>query len=522
MLRTSLLLSLLAFGFGRQEPLPPLKPVLESITIEECESLVQVLAGPAMMGRATPSAGLDKAAAFVEEQLQSLGLEPAGPDGSYRLPYDLPCLVPAEGTAMSWAFPGKEAATLKVGADFVPIAGSKEASARGEAVFAGFAIQAPKERWKDLDPRKIRDKVVFAFTGEPRENDPKFRGFEGADPSKYGSILHKIQAVAEAGAAALVLVPDPHRYPEHDGPMDGVAPYGLREGIRAEQISRISRWPKIPVFSASRKVASEIFGTDMEAHFASLNKKKKSKLLEPKKMVEVALSAAWEGKNLSYYNLAARLPGTDGDGEVVILGAHLDHVGNNLGPAIFGMGSQAIHPGADDNASGSAALLETAQALASLKPKEDILFLWFTGEEIGLRGSMAYCRDPLYPHDKTIGMLNMDMVGRGDRKKMNIGGLWSRPEWAKLVKAQAKRAKIRLKLDLNQGRDLYARSDQYAFHRQDVPALFFFEADLNDNKVYHQPGDVPETIDARKMTEITKLFTATAFALAVEGERPAR
>jgi len=158
--------------------------------------------------------------------------------------------------------------------------------------------------------------------------------------------------------------------------------------------------------------------------------------------------------------------------------------------------------------------------LAPHKPKHDILFLWFTGEELGLLGSRKYCENPLVPHEQTIAMLNMDMVGRGDTKKVNIGGLWSRPRWADFVEAQHKRIKSKLKMDNEQGRDLYARSDQYSFHTQDVVGLFFFEADLETNKSYHQPSDVGESIDGKKMSLIAQLFTACAWAIAYEGQRP--
>jgi len=271
------------------------------------------------------------------------------------------------------------------------------------------------------------------------------------------------------------------------------------------------------VASVSRKVASELFGTDIDKYYQSILKRKKPKPLSVKGKIKVHFTSAFTDLKVPAYNLGAVIPGTESDGEVVVLGAHLDHVGLNF---LMDKGQMRVHPGADDNASGTAALLEVAEALADQKPKVDLLLLWFTGEENGLLGSRAYCADPLYPHDKTLVMLNMDQIARTDPKEMFLGGVWDSDSWKRLIKKQSKRISSPLKMETDGHKDMYMRSDQWSFAEKKVPAIFFFEGNIEKNKLYHKPGDVAESILTDKVMWIARLFAATAWAVAMEDERP--
>lgn len=502
-----------------EDPKVVFPKMLKTITEDECYDLVQTIAGLDMRGRGTMTPGFDKAADFVVEELKALGYEGAGDKGSFRIPINLSCLIPGEDCSFDWSSRSEEVNPPKVEQDFVPVLGTAALAAEGEAVFVGYAIDSKKDKWVDLKPRDVKGKIVFAFTREPRADDTKSKRFEGSESTRESSIQRKAQAVFDAGGIGLVLVPDPGLVAEAHLPLPGMVPYVTRGAANPQGIAGIVNMPEIPVVSVSREIAAQIFATDIEAYAKSMDKRLKPKLLKAGPDSRVSFKVSLSSGSRQAYNLGAVIRGSSGDGQVVILGAHLDHVGfDMLTPAESLRAS--IHPGADDNASGSAALLEVAEAFAGHQPQSDVLFLWFTGEEIGLLGSTEYCKEPLYPHENTIAMLNMDMVGRGDDDLINIGGLWSRPEWEKFIKDIHKRSRSRLKMDNDQGRDLYARSDQYSFHQEGVVGLFFFEADLNKNKVYHQVGDVAETIDGKKMERIAQLFAATAWALAFEGERP--
>ncbi|MDP6941776.1 MAG: M28 family peptidase [Planctomycetota bacterium] len=500
-----------------QEGGDPLLERVATITEEECMAHVSYLASPELQGRGTGSPGFEKAAVYVEEQLLSMGLEPAGKDGSFRLPWELPSLVSSK-SYLTWFDSKKKEHNLE-GASFTPVIGSKEGSIQAEPVFVGFAIDARNERWQDLPPKKVKGKVVFAFTREPKADNPKSKTFDGIQPTKHSSFTSKVKAAYRAGAEALVIVPDPAEFPDTSSSLPGMLPIPLFGGMDLEQIKQYSPWPSLPVVSVSLDAASEIFDTDLEAYYQSLQKKRRPVILKAPKKTELKLSVHWEAKKIEYQNLGAWIRGSDGDGEALLLGAHLDHVGLNYSGEFWGSPS-AIHPGADDNASGSAALLEVAEGLSETKPKEDILFVWFSGEELGLLGSRAYCRKPIHPLESTIAMLNMDQIARTNPKSMNVGGLWDNPKLLKLVKKLHKRIQNPLNLDTEYGRDLFTRSDHYSFYQKGVPSLFFFEGNIDDNPVYHKPGDVPGTIQYGKMTWVAREFLALAWALAFEGERP--
>lgn len=494
--------------------------VLGGIQEEAVSVTLHALAGPSMQGRGTFSPGFDRAADYVADRLLEYGLEPLGVDGGYRLPYTLDCVQPKRDLCSFFWQDAKPADLPALGRGYVPMLGSKTGNASGEAVFVGFGLQVKDEKWTDYKDRDVKGKIVFAFTREPWADDPKSKRFEGDKPVYDSRISQRVKEAAAAGAIGFVYVPDPGVEADPEAAFLGAHTYPATRGITAQFVEGRFDYPEIPVMSVSRRAAAAIFGVDVDAYHAEIEKKKKSRVLKAK--TKVTMAAAFEVAPAGAYNLAARIRGSssapEGEREVLVLGAHLDHVGLGLQQEFGGGGVQAF-PGADDNASGSTALLEVARAFAGSQPQIDILFLWFSAEELGLLGSAAYCEEPLYPHERTVAMLNMDQIARTDEKEFNVGGTWGNEAWSKFVQEQAKRAKVKVKIDFTSGRDLYARSDQYSFFAKGVPALFFFEGDIDANPVYHKPGDVPQTIEVGKMTQIARVFAVCAWAIAMEGER---
>ncbi|MAW62153.1 MAG: hypothetical protein CMJ94_15160 [Planctomycetes bacterium] len=514
-------LILLAAAPAPQETVAPADPeavrtqIVASVTAEELQAHVDFLAGPETRGRATLTPGFDKAAEYVEQHLKDWGLEPAGEEGGYRLPVGLRCVVPSPEAFVEIHRKKDDIKQLRLGLDFVPVPGGGVERVQGEPVFVGFAIDGRKEKWQDLS--KVKGKIVFAFTREPYADNPKDKRFAGLEATEHSEIGRKAREVANAGGIALVVVPDPGMFPDEVGPVPNLVPQPLYPGTPVRALRRIANIPDIPVMSLSRKAASEIFEEDLDDYYESILKRKRPKQLKAARGLEIALRPSVEEGVIPSYNLAAWVRGTDGDGEAVVIGAHLDHVGLN---DWADGGKMRVHPGADDNASGSAALLEIAQALSETKPREDILLLWFTGEENGLLGSRAYCEKPLVAHEQTLIMLNMDQIARTDPKSMNLGGLWDAPDLEKLSKRIAKNIDQELKLDFEGGRELFARSDHYSFFQKGVPVIFFFEGDIDSNPVYHKPGDVPAGIHADKVMWVARQVLATAWAYAGEGQRP--
>jgi Zn-dependent M28 family amino/carboxypeptidase len=180
--------------------------------------------------------------------------------------------------------------------------------------------------------------------------------------------------------------------------------------------------------------------------------------------------------------------------------------------------------GADDHASGTAAVLEIAQALASARPSRSILCCFFSAEEDGLKGSAAFCRDPAVPPSAMVAMLNLDMVGRGPADSVVVLGTEQNPALEKLVlRAQRQKGSGIKKFEPVKGDPdgLWQRSDHYSFHEIGVPSLFFFEAlPISDNEDYHTWRDTIDKVDQDKITRTARLCFQTAWLLATDEERP--
>jgi Zn-dependent M28 family amino/carboxypeptidase len=200
--------------------------------------------------------------------------------------------------------------------------------------------------------------------------------------------------------------------------------------------------------------------------------------------------------------------------ETVVIGAHYDHVGRG-GPGSFVPGSNEIHNGADDNASGTVSLLELARRLGSRQEKlpRRVVFIAFTGEESGLIGSARYTKEPIFPLETTIAMLNMDMVGRLQDDKLTVFGSGTSPIWDEMLKRQAKDAHFEVSLKP----EGMGPSDHQSFFMKQIPVLHFFTGTHND---YHRPSDDWEKINIPGTERIVELIEKLTIEVASLPERP--
>src|ERR1017187_7244354 len=231
--------------------------------------------------------------------------------------------------------------------------------------------------------------------------------------------------------------------------------------------------------------------------------------------LQLSLKVDIEATHAQVNNVLAYLPGKTG--EYVIIGAHFDHLGrgdsNSLAPSQIGQ----IHPGADDNASGTAGVLELARLFAPMKGQLDrgILFMSFSGEELGLLGSAEWVKDPTLPLEKCVAMLNMDMIGRIRDSKVYIGGVGTGSTFKKILE-QAQKQEPNFKIEYSAGG--YSASDHTSFVAKKIPVLFFFSGLHSD---YHKPSDTWEKIDPVAATRLLEVVGATLEQLAEAEERPA-
>jgi hypothetical protein len=432
---------------------------------------VRYLADDALEGREVASPGARCAADYIAARFRELGLEPAGTEGGWfqAFPVRVGSVV-ASGNAL-----GISGRSYETGKAWQPYGFSGSATARGALAYGGEVLTRPAEPAEGeaadtTPPDELAGRIVVL---EART--------AGAATGSLTSDPHFKASVAQArGAAAVVLLL---------GPGDGLP------------VADDERRPflRIPTVAVAAEVADEV----REAARAG---------------AAAELVAAVEPRTAEARNVVALLPGGDPAraAEVVVIGAHFDHLGRG-GAGSLAPDSHEIHNGADDNASGTAALLEAARSLAAgPPPSRPVLFVAFSGEERGLLGSAHFVAEPTVPLEEAVAMINMDMVGRLRDNTLTIYGLATAPEWEPLV-AEANAAGPEA-FTLSLLPDGFGPSDHSSFYGRGIPVLHFF---TNTHTEYHRPEDDWDTIDGEGLERIAALVADVASRLAGSAERTA-
>lgn len=485
---------------------PPSGPAAGFATISsgEIEADVLVLADAQLEGRDTPSAGLAAAADHIEARLRAAGLTGVTPAGSFRLPFELATLNPdLERSRLQAAGPERRA---EPGREFVPVP-LCDGEAEGELVFLGFGIESHDDKYDDVRG-ELKGRVALIVESEPRHK----RLFAGPEASPAADLHRKLATLREAGAEGALVVRRPPPGEEQAPPLSFRHSWA-RWRVEPQPPAQPAELPALEVTAA---LAEELAGFDVLAAAAKADASGK----EPRRVDtgrHVALAAHTRRSDTATAdNVAGIVRGRDTEvsSEFVVLGAHYDHIGVDA--------RGRIGHGADDNASGTAALLELAQALATAGPRRSVLVAFFAGEEDGLPGSAAFCQDPPVPAGSIVAMLNLDMVGRGATDGVAVLGLDENPALDdvldRALKLQA--TKVR-KVTRGEGQELFERSDHFSFHRIGVPSLFFFEGlPIDANADYHMWTDTPERVDMEKVARTARLVFNTAWLLAEDEDRP--
>jgi aminopeptidase YwaD len=455
------------------------------------------LADPARGGRGVGTPGGAEAVRFIGERLREAGLAPAF-EGSYAQPFEAPFRATLQdGNALRV---GAYAAAVRD--EWLPFGFSDDGSVEGELVWAGYGISAPDLGYDDYAGLDVRGKVVLVAADFPRESDP---GSPFRDPRHYRLAEWRAKAIhaRERGAAALVAVRDGWA---HEGP-DEIAPWRGQAASRAGIV-------------AVRATAAALArgGVDVGALAApgELDGKPRSRPLGLHVRVEVKVLH----ERAETWNVAAIVPGRDPAvaGECVVVGAHHDHLG--LGGDASSAPEQlgTVHPGADDNASGVAALLAVARAFAAEPPpRRTVLLAAFGAEEQGLLGSAHLVRELPAPCrvDKLQLMVNLDMVGRLRGGKVYVAGGDTAKGLRDVVTALVERP-APLPLRLAFAGDGYGPSDHMSFHAHGVPVLFLFTGPHGD---YHRPSDTADKIDADGLVLVARLAHRIAYEAAERDRR---
>jgi Zn-dependent M28 family amino/carboxypeptidase len=460
---------------------------------------IKTMTQPNMEGRGDGTKGLVRAEHVLQARYKSLGLEPAG-DHGYLQVFAVTTGAKLKGKNQLLIQKGEAKSELKLNQEYVPFSFSSSGAASAPLVFAGYGATAEEFSYDDYAGLDVKDRIVVVLRFEPSGFAAK-SGNQGLTP--HAQLVSKAINARNHGAKGLILL----NGKLGDGEEDLLTRFGRVNGPKNAGI----------LFAQVKNAVAEGWfqstGKSLKEIQEQINTFTKPASFAFPDSMNATLAVGIENTHANVNNVLAYLPGkTD---EYVILGAHYDHLGrgtfDSLAPSQIGQ----IHPGADDNASGTAGLLELARMLAPLKGQlqRGILFASFAGEEIGLLGSAEWVKQPTKPLDKAVAMLNMDMIGRIKDGKVYIGGVGTGSSFQKVLD-QAK-GDSQLKFELSQGG--YASSDHTSFVAKRIPVLFFFSGLHSD---YHKPSDTWEKINPTDAASLLNVVARAAVDLASASDRP--
>jgi hypothetical protein len=510
-------------------------PGNDTIRRDQLEADLTFLAGDGMRGRLTGSAEYNLAAEWIESRFRHMGLLPGAGGGSYQHRYDLVRTRLAEPNSLRITHQGRAggATTGRLRENFHPLIFSASAEAEQSVVFVGYGIRASKLQWIDYAPADVNGKVVLMLDGEPGADDPS-SPFDGVVTSEYANTLRKTLEAQQHGASAVLFVSrgsagGRDTFPASSRAIWPDTPPHLERYTLAAYANRI----RIPVAQISPALAAQILNGEAAASDKTPHKPVVTAAV-------AALRVSLRKEIVEDRSIVARIEGSDPalKDEAVLISAHYDHNGAT---------AEQIFAGADDNGSGTVALLEIAEAYAlaaaqGKRPKRTVLFAAWGSEERccgPLLGAWAWVEHPAWPMAKTVALLNMDMIGRSEEVPINGGGRfrglavqsaasnannvnilgWSfSPDLARVVEqANAPYDLGLLKRYDNNASNLLRRSDQWPFLQRGVPSLWFHTGLHPD---YHTQYDRPERIDYPKMERIARLVHNSSWRLANQAGRP--
>jgi Zn-dependent M28 family amino/carboxypeptidase len=450
-----------------------LKPALESITTNDLLQHIKILSSDEFEGRAPATKGEDLTVRYLANQFQRMGLQPGHPDGTFI--QKVPLMGITSEPKVSLRVGEKElevalpADCLAASHQFFPEVEVRDT----DVVFVGYGVVAPEYGWNDFKDVDVRGKTIIMLVGDPPIPDPKDPArldeamFKGRAMTYYGRWTYKYETAAEKGAAAALIVHEtgPAGYPyfvlvANHGRED----FELQSTNRNSSVVAVQGW--LPLTKAKEFFAAA--GKDFDALKASA-------LRKDFKPVALGAKASFQIKNtlreVASQNVIAKLEGSDPKlkNEYVIYTAHWDHIGRNAK-----LPGDQIFNGALDNATGTAGLLELAQAFARLNapPRRTTLFLAVTAEEKGLLGAKYYAEYPLYPLDRTLANVNMDGINPwGRTRDIEIVGYGNSTLEDMLREVAAAAGRVTTP-DSETPKGRFFRSDHFEFAKRGVPALY--------------------------------------------------
>lgn len=482
-----------------------LKKFMETISAEELKEHLYVLASDEYEGRETGTLGQKKAADYIARHFMENGL--SGPVKDNPNPYFQP--INFFGRYVSSVQLASPNARLQLGKDFVTRSISDLDLQNAELIFIGYGLEM--ESYNDLEGLNLDGKGVVMLTGTPtnQKGEPLFE-----DAPNFRQIYRNL---LDKGIRYIISMPTSEEEAQSRINMFGTGVTKPRLSLEKGQSRRASS----PSLIASPSAVARLFGESPEKFQKTITKNlKKGKPMGGQFRTTASIKFDYRDAPIPSENVLGFLEGTDLKDEVLVITSHYDHVGVNA--------NGDINNGADDDGSGTVSVLEIVNAFAEAakngyRPRRSILFMTVTGEEKGLLGSSYYADHPIFPLDKTVTNLNIDMVGRVDPDRAEapnyiyiIGSTMLSSDLHKISESVAGKFVSDLELDYKYNskddpQRFYYRSDHYNFAKHNIPIIFYFNGTHED---YHRPTDTPDKIEYELMEKRAKLVFATAWEIA--------
>lgn len=469
-----------------------------AITAEEIQEHINYLASDELEGRFTGSRGEKLAGEYIAKEFEQYGLTPLF-DGSYfqEFPF-IESVELTDNNSITLTIEGEQN-LLSVNKDFTTLPFSGKAELKAGLVFVGYGITAPMFGYDDYDGIDVTGKVVMAMRHYP-DFDSTESKFE-----KLASLRAKAATAKGNGAVGIIFVNEHAFFPKSDDfiPLK----YDGAGGMKEFAVAQISRGFADQIFESERASYSKTQG--------EINSELKPNSFQITK-TNISLKTEINEIEKNGRNVAGYLEGNDPvlKDEYIVIGGHYDHLGYGQTGSRYTGKPMPIHNGADDNASGTTGILETAEKFASIKNelKRSIVFVAFSGEELGLLGSNYFANNAPYGIEKTISMFNMDMIGRVTENNLTIIGSGTSTLWKEIL---AQENKYGFNLLLND--DGWGGSDHTSFTVKNIPVLFFFSGVHMD---YHMPSDVAETINAEREEDVVNFVYDLTSIIESRDEKP--
>jgi hypothetical protein len=456
------------------------------------------LADDAQEGRRAGTEAGERAGKWIAARLDELGLEPLGDAGTFSQSFDVPLpakLGPASGVALLAPLANEAPLETRLAAqgEVEPLFCSSGGRAQGALAFRGYGVINAENNWHDYDGERgqVAGRVVLIVRGTPASKAPAAEPTDahgavqpGDGWGSSGSLFMKVMNAKRHGAVAVLVAPHPSQRDEALPEFDHSR--AAQAGIPALAIRYDVALRLLPEYEA---LVAAIDADGADAGRA-----------DDTRAPQLAVNADVERGKGPAYNVLARLPGADSS-RVVLVGAHYDHLGHggegSLSPGTHG----EIHNGADDNASGTAAVIEIARLLAARgEPACDIVFALWSGEELGLLGSEYWAQHPTLELSRVVAKLNLDMVGRAGKGSLAVLGVGSAEPFESWLNEAGPRSGLDLKL--NRSGQGVGGSDHQTFLKRKIPALHFFSGVHAD---YHKPSDDVERFEAEGTAKVVGL-----------------